>query len=431
MAGKTLSGIGDDESGRHEIGKDAPASASPSVNKPPSARPTDRMPMYIGNSGTPTIGPGTMPAPASGAANVDDDKVAEGLKKLRSLDEPLGPIPAPSAMPTLRDKPAPLTLPKPANPTGGTPTLKETPIVGLPTPVNPAAVAAAAAAELIRSRGTAHGHALSVPVAGQASLPVAGDDRMKGTLLGHDLHLPDLPALSSDDARSAGVRSIAPAHEPGALVRGSNALEAAHDSHFSQGDSTFFDSETEDEEFALENPRGKMIIRGAIFLAVVSVFVVAALAWGRYHKADAPAEAQAPPSPPPAPTEPQAAAPAPAPTEAQPAAAPTAAAPAPAAAPTAPALTAPAPTAQAPSAAPPPAPPPVAAVPEEEVKPAAVEAPPAAHQKPKRPSVAARPVAAAPHASKPAAPPHEQPKAPATGKKAKDEDPDGTLPLTE
>jgi hypothetical protein len=421
MAGKTLSGIGDDESGRHELGTDSPTSA----NKPPSTRPTDRMPMYIGTSGTPTIGPGGMPAVASGGANVnvDEDKVAEGLKKLRSLDEPLGPIPTSSTMPTLRDGPAPLTLPKPANPLGGTPTLKETPVVGLPTPINPQAMAAAAAAELIRSRGTAHGHALSAAVAGQTSMPVSVDDRMKGTLLGHDLHLPDLLPVPPDDARSAEVRPVAQAHEPGALVRGSNALEPAHDSHFSHGDSSFFDGETEDEEFALENPRGKMVARGLIFLAVVSVFVVAAFAWGRFHKEEAPAEAQAPapapPAPAPAPTEAQPAAPAAAPTEAQPAAAPTAAAPAPA----------PAPSAQAPAAAPspPPAPPPV---PEEEVKPAVVEAPPAAHPKAKHPTVAARPVAAAPRAAKPAAPLHE-PKASTTGKKAKDEDPDGTLPLTE
>jgi hypothetical protein len=420
MAGKTLSGIGDDESGRHELGSDAAASASASggfAKKPPSTRPTDRMPMYIGTSGTPTVGAGAAPAVASGGANVDEDKVAEGLKKLRSLDEPLGPIPTSSTMPTLRDGPAPLTLPKPSNPMGGTPTLKETPVVGLPTPVNPQAIAAAAAAELIRARGTAHGHALSAAVAGQTSMPVSVDDRMKGTLLGHDLHLPDLPPLPSDDARSAEVRPVAPAHDAGALVRGSSsALEPAHDSHFSQGDSHFFDNQTDDEEFAPENPRGKMMVRGAIFLAVVSVFVVAALAWGRFHKADAPAEAQAPASAPP--TEAQAAVPAPAPTEAQPAAA----APAPAAPP----------TAQAPAAAPPPppAPPPVAAVPEEEVKPAVVEAPPAAHPKPKHPAVAARPVAAAPHAAKPAAPPHDT-KPPTSGKKAKDEDPDGTLPLTE
>src|SRR5450432_2272117 len=148
MAGKTLTGIGEDESGRHELALDqsdsairaakppietkpepkrpdlnktilglslpphaldelAPAIAkpAPAITKPPveatkppveatkppaqtnktfptingnQASSTDRMPMFAG--------------PGGGRA-VDDDKVAEGLKKLRSLDEPLGPIP--------------------------------------------------------------------------------------------------------------------------------------------------------------------------------------------------------------------------------------------------------------------------------------------------------------------------------------------------
>src|SRR5437016_27695 len=94
MAGKTLTGIGEDESGRHEAAADTSDSAigpgrsstPPKPEKLPSSRATDRMPVFAG---------------ARGGPNVDEDKVAEGLKKLRSLDEPLGPIP--TSMPTLKD----------------------------------------------------------------------------------------------------------------------------------------------------------------------------------------------------------------------------------------------------------------------------------------------------------------------------------------
>ena len=108
MAGKTLTGIGEDESGRHELGTDTsdpaigPKTFETPVEKPPSTRPTDRMPMYLPSSNTPgtpnmsTLRPGAIPS-VSSTPTIDDDKVAEGLKKLRSLDEPLGPIPTPSS----------------------------------------------------------------------------------------------------------------------------------------------------------------------------------------------------------------------------------------------------------------------------------------------------------------------------------------------
>src|SRR6476660_9620284 len=71
MAGKTLPGVGKD--GDKSGGKDAKPA-------PPPAR----------DSAAPRV-PERNTAPYSGPTVVDDDKVAEGLKKLRSLDEPLGP----------------------------------------------------------------------------------------------------------------------------------------------------------------------------------------------------------------------------------------------------------------------------------------------------------------------------------------------------
>jgi len=93
MAGKTLPGIGDDESGEHEAGDvDAADRSGPSRLTSPDAptvvRTTDRMPlsMPVASFGGPTL--------------VDDDKVAEGLKRLRSLDEPLGSLPTPTTTAT-------------------------------------------------------------------------------------------------------------------------------------------------------------------------------------------------------------------------------------------------------------------------------------------------------------------------------------------
>ena len=346
MAGKTLTGIGEDESGRHELGADTSDSEigarsldrsvkADNPDKPLSARPTDRMPMYLPSapSTTPTVRTGAMAA-------VDEDKVAEGLKKLRSLDEPLGPIPT-STTPTLKENLPSIGLPTPIHSTPGTPTLKEgIPVVGPPAPVNPAAIAAAAAAELIRSRGTAHGHALASAI-GQGRLPVSVDDRLKGTLLGHDLHLPDLPALPPEDQRPAEIRPVSRRETPTALINESRPeVDRRSDSHFSHGDSNFFDSEPENNEYEPEHPRSKLMVRGAIFAGVVAVFVVAAVAWVRFHKAETPPPVEAHAAPAAAP--PSAAdnsgspgaAPAAAPTEAEPtAAAPTEAQPAAAAPP--------------------------------------------------------------------------------------------------
>jgi hypothetical protein len=402
MAGKTLSGIGEDESGRHEIGGDTSNAAVDvkMADKTPSVRPTDRMPMVAGPSPTKTVfGLGPM-------SSVDEDKVAEGLKKLRSLDEPLGPIPTSPTPQTLRDAPLPQLTWPPPNPMAGTPTLKEgMPVVGLPTPVTPAALAAAAAADIIRSRGTAHGHALSAAAGAQSSLPVTVDDRLKGTLLGHDLHLPDLPALPPEEKRSAEIRPVASPStvsvSPAALVP--EPMPTA----FAQGDSHFFDSEPINNEYEPEQRSNKMLVRGAIAFAAAAVAVVVIVAATRHKDDSAPVEAQTSSS-----------APAPAPAAA--AEPPAAAAPEPAPA------VAPAPT---PAVAPAPARPPIAAAPAEEVRPA-VAAPAAHAARPKHSSAPAAKPAAVAHAARPAVA-HDNPKPVPAAKRGKDEDPDGTLPLTE
>lgn len=439
MAGKTLPGIGEDESGEHEAADTsdsalrAPDKSDASDSgirgdKTPS-RATDRMPIGMSQTGSaqpfpsqPSLSqPSAMKTlmfngPIPGLP-VDEDKVAEGLKKLRSLDEPLGAIP--STMPAVKE---------------GIPTLKEgIPAVSdiAPTPVKPAAVAAA---ELIRARGTAHGHALSAPGIAQGVLPVAVDDRLKGTLLGHSLHLPDLPGAAEEN-RSAEVHPVAQAPQgaaPTALVP-----SAAAPDDFSHGDARFFESEPLNAELGPEHPRSTKVVRGvAIFAAVISVFVVAAFAWVHAHKSES---AQSPEG---GEQQPKAAA-------TEPAATPTpdnAAAPAAAATPppTAPAPAATAPTAAAPT--PPPALAPAPAAVEEPAKTPAEPEPPAETPTAKlkrqvAAASAAKATTTAPsprpaRTSRPAEPPRAASPSPAKpaavpGKRAKDEDPDGTLPLTE
>jgi hypothetical protein len=340
MAGKTLPGIGEDESGEHDLADksdSAPHIGAGTTGGLTGARSTDRMPV-------------SMPVASgfSGPTVVDDDKVAEGLKKLRSLDEPLGPMPT-ATMTTGTIQPGTLAPPT-VTPVSSMPTLKEgIPVVGGPAPAS-VVTPAVAAAELLRSRGTAHGHALSGNAVNPALLPVTVDDRMKGTLLGHSLHLPDLPEPASEEKsapRSAEVRSIAPVQQvpPAGALRPSEMV-----ADFSNGDASFFESDATSTDFEPERRKPNLMFRGVVFFAVVSVFAVAAFAWVNARKGDV-SEAQVVPTPPPAPApEPAAVEPPPAPVAAEPAAAPAAEAPA---APVA-AAPAPAPGVAEPAPAPPP-----------------------------------------------------------------------------
>jgi hypothetical protein len=341
MAGKTLPGIGEDESGEHDAADKSdsvPHLSAGTTGGLTGARSTDRMPVAM-----------PIASGFSGPTVVDDDKVAEGLKKLRSLDEPLGPMPM-ATMTTGTIQPGTLAPPT-VTPVSSMPTLKEgIPVVGGPAPAS-IVTPAVAAAELLRSRGTAHGHALSGNAINPALLPVAVDDRMKGTLLGHSLHLPDLPEPAEEKSapRAAEVRSIAAVQQlpPAGALRPSELV-----ADFSNGDASFFESDATSTDFEPDRPKPNLMFRGVVFFAVVSVFAVAAFAWVNARKGDvseaqvaAPAPTQPPPEPAavePPPVAPVAAepaiAPAPeaAPAAAAPAPAPTVAEPAPAAPPDSP-----------------------------------------------------------------------------------------------
>jgi hypothetical protein len=142
MAGKTFPGIGDLEDEAPPLD---PADAADSSSNSDS--------------------------PYSGPTVVDDAKVEQGLKKLRSLDLPLVP---------------PLTgidqaiVEVLADPTRATP--------AVPVP-----------AELLMpeitvdpSRGTAVGRSVSGPVVGQQTTQPFDDRALRGTMFGHGVHLPDL-----------------------------------------------------------------------------------------------------------------------------------------------------------------------------------------------------------------------------------------------
>jgi hypothetical protein len=141
MAGKTFPGIGDLED---EVPPLDPADAADSSNYAQSH--------YSG----PTV--------------VDDAKVEQGLKKLRSLDAPPGPL-------TGIHQAIVEVLADPA---------RATPAIPVP-------------AELLMpeitidpSRGTAVGRSVSGPVVGQQTTAPFDDRALRGTMFGHGVHLPDL-----------------------------------------------------------------------------------------------------------------------------------------------------------------------------------------------------------------------------------------------
>jgi hypothetical protein len=327
------------------------------------------------------------------------------------------------------------------------PTLKEgMPVVGGAAPPATTATPAASAqglAEILRARGTSHGHAIAgLNAPGQIIVPAGGDDRMKGTLLGHMLHLPDLPTATEE--RPAEVRAVElrPAERIPASTAGGGSVsltqDFSHGQDFSNGESRFFDTEPEDE---LEPPRARLVARGAIVFAVLSIGAVATIAWMRASKPDASAADTAGPEGAPANVPSAAAAQdnpsaAPLPTGAATAPAvlptppPTAAVPEVAPTPTAVPEVAPAPTTEAPQAAPsaaPSAPEPPAEAPRPSEAPA-----PRVHARPAHTSsVSPSTTTPSPTAPSPRAASVLKPLVPGKHVPSEKDDPDGTLPLSD
>ncbi len=141
MAGKTFPGIGDLED---EVPPLDPADAADSSSN------------SQGHYSGPTV--------------VDDAKVEQGLKKLRSLDLPLGPL-------TGIDQAIVEVLADPARVTPSVPVPAE--LLMPEITIDP-------------SRGTAVGRSVSGPVVGQQTTQPFDDRALRGTMFGHGVHLPDL-----------------------------------------------------------------------------------------------------------------------------------------------------------------------------------------------------------------------------------------------
>jgi hypothetical protein len=300
MAGKTFPGIGDPEDESPPLD---PADAADSGAG-------DSRPFYSG----PTV--------------VDDVKVEEGLKKLRSLDAPPGPRtgltqavvdvlagPPPRASSALLSEPAP-----PAGPNAALKALRETTV----------------------------GRNVAGPPPGEQVIPPFDDRALRGTLFGHSVHLPELDLPSPEEPPPPGALTIV---DRGAPTTNVSAYPSDDESDFdpSLPSSPSFGPSGEAEPFARSSrvrntpltarpvedfapPRNKLVKRVVIGVAGIAAIVAAALVWT--HASDdseensraAAARAQAanrPPVPPPAPA-PSAAAPLPAPSAApEPVAAPT------------------------------------------------------------------------------------------------------------
>jgi len=114
----------------------------------------------------------------SGPTVVDEAKVEQGLKKLRSLDAPPGPETGiHRAVADAIADPARLTPKVPAEAASLFPEITVDP-----------------------SRGTAVGRSVSGPLPGQQTTQPFDDKHLRGTMFGHGVHLPDFDSVTHTDA---------------------------------------------------------------------------------------------------------------------------------------------------------------------------------------------------------------------------------------
>src|SRR4051794_35247995 len=238
MAGKTFPGIGDLEDEAPPLD---PADAADSSEN------------SQGNYSGPTV--------------VDDAKVEQGLKKLRSLDaasEPLTGIH--QAIAGVLADPARVTAPMPV----------------------PADLLMMPEITIDPGRGTAVGRSVSGPVVGQQTTQPVDDRALRGTMFGHGVHLPDL-----EEARRA------------MLVETSKALAVVDRGVPTTNEITVFQPGTYPQQAELPRaqdpfprssrahapdtpielrtvvPRNTLIIRVAATGAGIAAIVVAAVLWVR------------------------------------------------------------------------------------------------------------------------------------------------------
>ena len=315
MAGKTFPGIGDQE------------------DEAPPVDPADAADSGAGNS-RPFY---------SGPTVVDDLKVEEGLKKLRSLDTPLGGLTGITKAVVEAIESAPISVPIEMGPPPP------------PWPPTPAQVVAN------QMRETAVGRNVVGPTAGQQEIPAPFDDRaLRGTLFGHSIHAPEFALPAPEEPPIPGALSL--------LNRGAPTTTVAvyqpqtgipPEAEPFQRSNRYRDTPLTPME-ADEGPPRKRVMKRVVIGAVgIAVIVGAALVWTRTGDDPEGSSSSAPASP----------------NRLQGTTAPS---PAPGAAPAAPRIAAP------PVAAPPVAAPPAAAARESEPDPIPAAEPPPIH--PVRPS---------------------------------------------
>jgi hypothetical protein len=238
MAGKTFPGIGDLED---EVPPLDPADAADSN--------------------------GNSQSHYSGPTVVDDAKVEQGLKKLRSLDAPPGPL-------TGIHQAIVEVLADPA---------RATPAVPVP-------------AELLMpeitidpSRGTAVGRSVSGPVVGQQTTQPFDDRALRGTMFGHGVHLPDLEEArramlveTASTALAVVERGVPTTNEITVFQPGTYPQRAEIPLGHEPPPPRSSRFQSQDTPIALRTVSSrKLIIRVAAAAAGIVAIVVAALLWVR------------------------------------------------------------------------------------------------------------------------------------------------------
>ena len=238
MAGKTFPGIGDLED---EVPPLDPADAADSS--------------------------GSSQSHYSGPTVVDDAKVEQGLKKLRSLDLPLVPLTGiDQAIVDVLDDPA-----------------RATPAIPVPVDLLMPEIT------IDPSRGTAVGRSVSGPVVGQQTTQPFDDRGLRGTMFGHGVHLPDLEearrAMLVETSKALAVveRGVPTTNEITVFQPGTYPLRA--DVPLAQEPyprSNRFHAQETPTDLRTVSPRKKVLLLQVVVAgACIVAIVVAALLWVR------------------------------------------------------------------------------------------------------------------------------------------------------
>ncbi len=241
MAGKTFPGIGDMED------------ESPPLDPADAADSSGDAQFYSG----PTV--------------VDEAKVEQGLKKLRSLDAPPGPLTGiHRAVADALDDP------------------RLTPQVTIPgTLMMPEYM-------IDPARGTAVGRSVSGPVAGQQVIPSFEDRGLRGTMFGHTVHLPDLELrarseeVETSKALAVVERGVQTSHEIAIFQPGASYAQQA-------GIPRGVDPYPRSNRFHMRDTpidlrvssRRKLGTRVGLAAAGIAAIVLAALLWVRSNSQEA------------------------------------------------------------------------------------------------------------------------------------------------